>query len=88
MVRDPLTPAEIDRGRRFGATLRSARGSASIGAVAGQAEISIETLRKIETGRIPTPAFFTVAALAKVLGLSLDDLSIDFISTNGSVQAS
>lgn len=46
-----------------------------MGAVAASACISVETLRKIETGRIPTPAFFTVAALAKVLGLSLDDLS-------------
>jgi len=40
--------------------------------------ISAETLRKIETGRIPTPAFFTVAALADVLGLSLDGLSVEF----------
>ncbi|NED79537.1 XRE family transcriptional regulator, partial [Streptomyces sp. SID11233] len=28
--------------------------------------------RKIETGRAPTPAFFTVAALARALELSLD----------------
>ncbi|HXV93914.1 MAG TPA: transcriptional regulator, partial [Pseudonocardia sp.] len=31
-------------------------------------------LRKIETGRIPTPAFFTVSALAGALHLSLDAL--------------
>jgi DNA-binding phage protein len=43
--------------------------------VARQAGISVETLRKVETGRIPTPAFFTVSAVAKVLGLSLDDLA-------------
>lgn len=41
-------------------------------AVAAEAGISAETLRKIETGRAPTPAFFTVAALAGTLGLSLD----------------
>ncbi|MCU1493263.1 MAG: family transcriptional regulator [Acidimicrobiaceae bacterium] len=46
-----------------------------MGAVAEAACISVETLRKIETGRIPTPAFFTVVALARVLSLSLDDLS-------------
>jgi len=81
MVRDPLTPWEIDRGRRLGAVLRSARGAASLGEVATAAGISVETLRKIETGRIPTPAFFTVAALAKVLGLSLDDdLSVEAAS--------
>lgn len=37
--------------------------------------VSAETLRKIETGRAPTPAFFTVAALATTLGLSLDELA-------------
>lgn len=42
--------------------------------VAAGAGLSAETLRKIETGRAPTPAFFTVAALAAALGLSLDDL--------------
>ena len=36
------------------------------------ARICAETLHKIETGRIPTPTFFTVAALALTLGLSLD----------------
>ena len=33
-------------------------------------------MRKIETGRVPTPALFTVAALAEVLGLSLDAVVI------------
>lgn len=36
------------------------------------ARVSPETLRKIETGRIATPAFQTIAAIADVLGLSLD----------------
>jgi transcriptional regulator with XRE-family HTH domain len=75
MVRDPLQPWEIERGRQLGAALRQARGSATLGAVAAAAGVSVETLRKIEMGRIPTPAFFTVAAVADVLGLSLDDLS-------------
>lgn len=43
--------------------------------VAIHAGISTETLRKIETGRIPTPAFFTVAALAGALDLNLDVLA-------------
>jgi len=37
-----------------------------------EARVSPETLRKIETGRVATPAFSTVAALADALGLSLD----------------
>ena len=42
--------------------------------VAAASGVPIETLRKIETGRIATPAFFTVAALAAALGLALEDI--------------
>ncbi len=38
------------------------------------AGVSPETLRKIESGRVATPAFPTIAAIAAVLDLSLDDL--------------
>lgn len=38
------------------------------------ARVSPETLRKIESGRVATPAFSTIAAIADVLGLSLDAL--------------
>lgn len=41
-------------------------------ATALAAHVSPETLRKIETGRVATPAFPTIAAIADVLGLSLD----------------
>lgn len=44
--------------------------------MAAAAGLSAETLRKIETGRAPTPAFFTVAAVAVVLGLSMDELAV------------
>jgi transcriptional regulator with XRE-family HTH domain len=74
MVRVPLTPAERERGERLGALLRDARGDRSPAEIAASAGISAETLRKIETGRIPTPAFFTVAALAGALGLSMDEI--------------
>lgn len=42
--------------------------------VAAACGVSVDTLRKIETGRIPTPALFTVAAVAATLNLSLDAL--------------
>ncbi|MEW1613612.1 MULTISPECIES: helix-turn-helix transcriptional regulator [unclassified Streptomyces] len=74
MVRTPLTPEERLRGERLGLLLREARGGRSMVAVAASAGISAETLRKIETGRAPTPAFFTVAALAGALGLSMEEL--------------
>ncbi|MBB4943523.1 transcriptional regulator with XRE-family HTH domain [Streptosporangium album] len=75
MVRPPLTPLDHERGHRLGALLRQARGPRSMAEVAAAAGLSAETLRKIETGRIPTPAFFTIAALAHALGISLDVLA-------------
>ncbi|EHR53829.1 putative transcriptional regulator [Saccharomonospora marina XMU15] len=74
MVRVPLTKSERARGERLGSLLRDARGSRSMVQVAAEAGISVETLRKIETGRIPTPAFFTVVAVADAVGVSLDSL--------------
>ncbi|MCZ0981971.1 helix-turn-helix transcriptional regulator [Streptomyces diastatochromogenes] len=76
MVRTPLTPEERERGERLGLLLRDARGERSMVEIAAAAGLSAETLRKIETGRAPTPAFFTVAALAGVLGLSMDELAV------------
>jgi hypothetical protein len=43
--------------------------------VAATAGIPVETLRKIEAGRIPTPAFFTVVALSTALDVTLDQLA-------------
>jgi transcriptional regulator with XRE-family HTH domain len=75
MVRPPLTPAERDRGRRLGALLRSARGTRSPAEVSEASGVGLEVLRKIESGRVPTPTFFTVAALARALELPLDELA-------------
>lgn len=72
MVRMPLSAAEIERGERLGAMLRQARGARTMLDVALDAGVSPETLRKIESGRVATPAFPTIAAIADVLGLSLD----------------
>ncbi|WP_449066014.1 helix-turn-helix domain-containing protein [Planomonospora algeriensis] len=75
MVRPPLSELDRERGHRLGTILRQARGERSMAEVAAAAGLSAETLRKIETGRVPTPAFFTVAALAQALGVSLDVLA-------------
>jgi transcriptional regulator with XRE-family HTH domain len=72
MVRLPLTTEEVERGERLGALLRRARGERSMLSIALDARVSPETLRKIETGRVATPAFPTIAAIAEVVGLSLD----------------
>jgi transcriptional regulator with XRE-family HTH domain len=75
MVRPPLSPAERARGERLGRLLRDARGARSMVEVAAASGVPTETLRKIETGRIATPAFFTVAALADALGLPLEEVA-------------
>jgi len=75
VVRNPLTPEQIEAGRRLGRLLRDARGARDLGDVAHAAGISPETLRKIETGRLPTPAFGTIACLSDVLDLPIQDLA-------------
>jgi transcriptional regulator with XRE-family HTH domain len=74
MVRPPLSKQERARGERLGMLLRQARGSRSMAEIAAASGIPAETLRKIETGRIATPAFFTVAALAAAVGVSLEEI--------------
>jgi transcriptional regulator with XRE-family HTH domain len=70
-----LTAQERARGELLGARLRAARGARSLVEVAASSGVPAETLRKIEAGRIPTPAFFTVVALATAVGLPLAELA-------------
>ncbi|MEU7618895.1 helix-turn-helix transcriptional regulator [Micromonospora rifamycinica] len=85
MVRLPLTPAEVARGQRLGALLRRARGQRSMLTTALAAGLSPETLRKIESGRVATPAFPTIAVLADVLDLSLDAVWSEINRSDGAV---
>ena len=87
MVRPPLTRLEHERGARLGLLLREARGPRSMADIAVVSGVPAETLRKIETGRIATPAFFTVAALAAALGLALEDLVRQCAEPAGAVEA-
>ncbi|MFF0543992.1 helix-turn-helix domain-containing protein [Nocardia thailandica] len=75
MVRLPLTPAQVEAGRRLGGRLRAARGERDLTEVARASGISPETLRKIESGRLPSPAFGTVVALAETLAIPLAELA-------------
>lgn len=75
MVRAPLTEQERARGLALGRALQAARAGRTAAEVAKLAGISLDTLRKIERGAIATPAFFTIAALARVLDLDLAMLS-------------
>jgi transcriptional regulator with XRE-family HTH domain len=42
--------------------------------VAHDSRVSIDAVRSLENGRVPTPSFLTIAKLADVLELSLDEL--------------
>lgn len=75
MVRIPLTAEEIRRGQKLGTTLRAARGSRTMVEIAARASISVETLRKIETGRSPSPEFFTIVRICAALGITTDELN-------------
>ena len=69
MVRLPLTATQL------GAHLRAARADRDPAVVARAAGISPETLRKIESGRLPSPAFGTVVGLSRALDVPLHDLA-------------
>lgn len=73
MVRIPLSPEQVEAGRRLGAVLRAARAGRDPEVVARDARISPETLRKIEVGRIASPSFGTVLQICAALGLPVSD---------------
>lgn len=77
MVRPPLSEQDRERGARLGEILRAARGDRTSVEVAASAGVSVETLRKIEHGRVPTPAFFTVVAIAGAVGLPVESLCFE-----------
>lgn len=74
MVREALTELERARGLALGRALRRARGDLPVRELAARAGLAEETIRKIERGGVPTPALFTIAAIAGVLDVPLDDL--------------
>jgi transcriptional regulator with XRE-family HTH domain len=76
MPRKSLSPADAEHGRRLGAHLGRIREGTGLSAqtVATEAHLSVDTVRSVESGRVPTPAFLTVARLAAALGQSLDVL--------------
>ncbi|MFC7340562.1 helix-turn-helix transcriptional regulator [Saccharopolyspora griseoalba] len=75
MVRNPLTREQLEAGARVGKLLREARAGRDLTEIARSAGISAETLRKIETGRLPTPAFGTVVGLCDALEISVHEVA-------------
>ncbi|MEU8796122.1 helix-turn-helix transcriptional regulator [Spirillospora sp. NPDC048819] len=87
MVRQPLTPEQIEAGRRLGALLRHARAERDLAEVAHAAGISPETLRKIETGRLPSPGFGTIVRLAEALNVPMQELAATWRGSNQPLEA-
>jgi transcriptional regulator with XRE-family HTH domain len=88
MVRQPLTAAQIAAGQRLGSALRVARAGRGLVEVALAAGISPETLRKIEAGRLPAPAFGTVVCLSRALDVPLSELAEVWLADTPFRQAS
>jgi transcriptional regulator with XRE-family HTH domain len=65
-----------EHGRQLGRLIAARRVERQRSApdLARESSVAIDTVRSLETGRVAAPAFLTVARLAEVLGLSLDDL--------------
>ncbi|WP_405428974.1 helix-turn-helix domain-containing protein [Micromonospora sp. NBC_00617] len=55
-------------------TLRTERGLTQE-QLAGRAQVAVSTLRKIESGRVIEPGYFTMLSLANALGIELRELS-------------
>ena len=74
--RTPTPPGIRARGRRLAEHLRGERERQGLAQerLARAADLSVETVRRIERHATPNPAFFTVAALAGALEISLDAL--------------
>ncbi|WP_173154272.1 helix-turn-helix domain-containing protein [Phytohabitans suffuscus] len=76
MARRKIQDEDREHGRRLGRLIADRRERRQLSApdLARDSSIAVDTVRSLESGRVPTPAFLTVARLADVLDLSLDEL--------------
>ncbi len=76
MARRQYSDEDRDIGRRLGSALREARNATGMSAqeVASLSQLSIDTVRSIETGRTASPSFVTVWRIADAVGVSLEQL--------------
>ena len=85
MARTALTVLQKRAGHALGRALQASRDGRTAESVARAAGIGVDTLRKLERGVVATPGFFLVAALAHELGLDLDRLARQSITTGSDV---
>ncbi|MEV6821006.1 helix-turn-helix domain-containing protein [Nocardiopsis dassonvillei] len=69
----------LARASRLAARIRELRMGASLTQeqLAARAEVAVSTVRKIETGQVVEPGYFTIMALIEVLGISPDELEAE-----------
>jgi ribosome-binding protein aMBF1 (putative translation factor) len=65
-----------DQANRLASRLRSLRHARGMTQeqLAARAQVAVSTLRKIESGRVVEPGYFTVLSLASALGIELREL--------------
>lgn len=75
-MRQPLSAEQEQWGKRVSEALASARRrrGVRVGELATRSGLAVDTVKRIESATALAPTFFTVAAIARVLELSLDDL--------------
>jgi len=76
MGRKQLSAQEQEHGRQLGLLIAERRAARHRSApeLARDSAVSIDAVRSLEYGRVPTPTFLTVARLAAALEMSLDEL--------------
>lgn len=77
MTRRELSLQERAYGVRLGKALAAAREQRGIsgGELSRQSGVSLDAIRSVESGRVASPGFGLVAALARALEVSLDELA-------------
>lgn len=76
MSRRAVSQAERQHGAQLGRVIAEERDRHrwSAADLARQSGVSVDAIRSLESGRVPTPSFLTVARLSESLGLSLNEL--------------
>ena len=85
MSRKPASSADREHGRRLGLLIAASRRERQQSApdLARESRVAIDTVRSLENGRVATPTFLTIARLADVLGMSLDEMHVLAMRTTG-----
>jgi len=90
MARKAASVEEQQHGRQLGLLIAARRVARRRSApeLARDSSVSIDAVRSIERGRVPTPTFLTVARLAAALEMSLDGLHASAVRGDGERAAS